>query len=87
MPNGGAINHARTGHGIPGNADGIRTLEESTTLTIAINQVEYSNSPEGPIIHIFGRDAGGLAHRIDVTGFLPYFYVPKNRSGRRTLRR
>jgi hypothetical protein len=53
-----------------------RTLEESGAITIAINQVEYSNSPDGPIIHIFGRDTGGAAHRIDVTGFLPYFYVP-----------
>ncbi|MFZ2072862.1 MAG: 3'-5' exonuclease, partial [Methanoregula sp.] len=58
-----------------------RTFEESGALTIAINQVEYSNTPEGPIIHIFGRDPGGLAHRIDVTGFLPYFYVPEEQVG------
>ncbi len=57
------------------------THEESGALTIAINQVEYSNSPDGPIIHIFGRDTGGSAHRIDVTGFLPYFYVPEEQIG------
>jgi len=44
--------------------------------TLAINQVEYSNSPDGPIIHVFGRDSGGKAARVDVTGFRPYFYVP-----------
>ena len=58
-----------------------RTYGESGALTIAINQVEYSNTPEGPIIHVFGRDPGGLAHRIDVTGFLPYFYVPEEQVG------
>ncbi|WP_292367638.1 DNA-directed DNA polymerase [Methanoregula sp. UBA64] len=54
---------------------------ESGTVTIAINQVEYSNGPDGPVIHIFGRDAEGMAHRIDVTGFLPYFYVPDEQVG------
>jgi len=52
------------------------TLEKYGDLTVAINQVEYSNTPDGPIIHIFGRDVQGRASRIDVTGFLPYFYVP-----------
>ena len=33
-------------------------------------------SHEGtPIIHIFGRDKDGGAHRLDVTGFTPYFYA------------
>jgi DNA polymerase I len=45
-------------------------------VRIAINQVEYSNSPDGPVINIFGRDAKGKAVRLDVTGFRPYFYVP-----------
>ncbi|MCX6688654.1 MAG: DNA-directed DNA polymerase [Methanoregula sp.] len=52
------------------------TLEDTGNVNIAINQVEYSNSPDGPIIHIFGRDADGQACRIDVTGFKPYFYAP-----------
>ncbi|MDD1702944.1 MAG: DNA-directed DNA polymerase [Methanoregula sp.] len=56
------------------------TLEKPGTLTIAINQVEYSNAPDGPIIHIFGRDIQGLPHQIDVTGFLPYFYVPEDQA-------
>jgi DNA polymerase I len=43
-------------------------------ITIAINQVEYT--PEGPVVHIFGRDDKGTAHTIRVTGFRPYFYVP-----------
>jgi DNA polymerase I len=42
---------------------------------ILINQVEYSNSPDGPIIHVFGRTAKGVAERVDVTGFRPYFYA------------
>ena len=58
-----------------------RILEKEGSLTVAINQVEYSNGPEGPVIHIFGRDAGGSAHRLDVTGFLPYFYVPEEQVG------
>ena len=52
------------------------TLDRSGRLQLAINQVEYSNAPDGPIIHIFGRDRNGAAARIDVTGFKPYFYVP-----------
>jgi DNA polymerase I len=43
---------------------------------IAINQVEYSNTPGGPVIHIFGRDREGNAHHIQVTDFRPYFYIP-----------
>jgi len=57
------------------------TGEEPGSVTLAINQVEYSNAPDGPVIHIFGRDEGGMAHRIDVTGFLPYFYVPGEQVG------
>ena len=46
------------------------------TIDIGINQVEYSNTPDGPLIHIFGRDAGGQAVHLQVTGFKPYFYAP-----------
>ena len=52
------------------------TLDRPGRLQLAINQVEYSNAPGGPVIHIFGRDRAGGAVRIDVTGFKPYFYVP-----------
>ena len=47
---------------------------------VAINQVEYSNAPDGPVIHVFGRDARGRLHRFDITGFLPYFYVPEEQA-------
>ncbi|MDD5142058.1 DNA-directed DNA polymerase [Methanoregula sp.] len=47
---------------------------------IAINQVEYSNSPGGPVIHIFGRDIRGKTVRLDVTGFVPYFYIPSDQA-------
>jgi DNA polymerase I len=50
-------------------------------ISLAINQVEYSRAPDGPIIHIFGREAQGKAIRLDVTGFRPYFYVPADQAG------
>jgi DNA polymerase I len=56
------------------------TLDAFSGFRIAINQVEYSNSPEGPVIHIFGRDPQGKAVRLDVTGFKPYFYVPADQA-------
>jgi DNA polymerase I len=55
----------------PGHGSGVR---------IAINQVEYSRFPEGPVIHIFGRDGEGKPVEIDVTGFRPYFYVPADQA-------
>jgi DNA polymerase, archaea type len=57
------------------------TIEDTIKLNVAINQVEYSNTPSGPVIHIFGRDVEGKAVRIDVNGFLPYFYVPEDQAG------
>jgi DNA polymerase I len=53
---------------------------QSSGIKIAINQVEYSNAPDGPVIHIFGRDGRGKAVRLDVTGFRPYFYVPADQA-------
>ena len=53
---------------------------DSAGLILAINQVEYSNAPGGPLIHIFGRDAKGRAVRVEVTGFMPYFYVPADQA-------
>ncbi|HUU75363.1 MAG TPA: DNA-directed DNA polymerase [Methanoregulaceae archaeon] len=49
---------------------------ESRDIVLAINQVEYSNTPDGPLIHIFGRTADKEAFHLQVTGFQPYFYVP-----------
>lgn len=61
--------------------DAACTLDSfSRDIRIAINQVEYSNSPGGPVIHIFGRDVRGKAVRLDVTGFRPYFYVPADQA-------
>lgn len=45
---------------------------------LAISQVEYSASNDGATIHIFGRDKEGRPHRVNVTGFVPYFYAAKN---------
>ncbi|OPY38230.1 MAG: DNA polymerase [Methanoregula sp. PtaU1.Bin051] len=55
-------------------------LEQHNGIRAAINQVEYSNTPEGPVVHVFGRDVNGRAFRIDVTGFRPYFYVPADQA-------
>jgi DNA polymerase, archaea type len=57
------------------------TLDSFSGYRVAINQVEYSNSPDGPVVHIFGRDVRGKAVRIDVTGFKPYFYIPEDQAG------
>jgi DNA polymerase, archaea type len=56
------------------------TLEHFSGIRIAINQVEYSNTPDGPIVHVFGRDERGRATRLDITGFKPYFYVPADQA-------
>jgi DNA polymerase I len=55
------------------------------SITLAINQVEYSNSPGGPIIHIFGRGPDKKAVRLDVLGFKPYFYVPEREAAEKPL--
>lgn len=45
-------------------------------IEVSINQVEYTNTPEDPVIHIFGRDASRKPLHLEITGFKPYFYVP-----------
>jgi DNA polymerase I len=45
-------------------------------IRCAIHQVEYTNTPEGPMIHIFGRTVEREAVHVQVTGFRPYFYAP-----------
>jgi len=62
-----------------------RTLDTFGGVMLAINQVEYSNSPNGPVIHIFGRCADRKAARIDVTAFRPYFYVPEHEAQEKAL--
>jgi DNA polymerase I len=54
----------------------LSTSGQNSGIKIAINQVEYTWNPDGPVIHIFGRDVQGKSIKIDVTGFRPYFYVP-----------
>jgi len=46
------------------------------TLQISINQIESTNVSNGNVLHIFGRDVDGNAHRIDVSGYRSYFYAP-----------
>ena len=51
-------------------------------MEIAINQAEYSNTPTGPVVHIFGRESDGTAHQLKISGFRPYFWVRENEAGR-----
>ncbi len=51
-------------------------MEPEQAVSIAINQVEYSVTAQGPVIHILGRDESGQAREIRVKGFRPYFYAP-----------
>jgi DNA polymerase, archaea type len=46
------------------------------SLSISVNQIEYSSVPKGAVLHIFGRDEDGNAYKIDVSGYRPYFYAP-----------
>lgn len=45
-------------------------------MEISINQVEYSNTLQGQVIHVFGRDRNRNSVHLRVTGFRPYFYAP-----------
>jgi len=54
----------------------LTTLADFGAICIDINQVEYSVGPDGPIIHVFGRDKERNPRHLQVTGFRPYFYVP-----------
>ena len=47
-------------------------------MELSVNQTEYSNTPNGPIIHIFGRELNGTLHEIRITGFRPYFWVKES---------
>ena len=58
-----------------GNSGNYSAATSDGRLRIAVNQVEYSNTAEGTVIHIFGRDESKAASEIVVTGFRPYFYV------------
>jgi len=47
---------------------------------LSVDIVEYSldRKTQEPIIHVFGRTVDGVALKIDVTGFYPYFYTSEN---------
>lgn len=46
-------------------------------IECTIAQVEYSASPAGTTVHVFGRDRDRNPVHVRVTGFRPYFYVPE----------
>jgi len=46
-------------------------------MQLNITQIDYSNtSSGGAVLHVFGRDKDAQAHRIDLTGFVPYYFIP-----------
>jgi len=49
--------------------------DEGNEILLGVNQVEYSNGPHGPVIHLYGRETDGNAREIMITGFKPYLYV------------
>lgn len=64
----------------PGNetnaiSSGVGGNPPGSGISVSITQVEYSNTPGGPLIHIFGRESDGTPRHLQVTGFRPYFYA------------
>lgn len=49
-------------------------------MQIGITQIDYTSNNAGVLLHIFGRDSEGNPHKIDVTGFKPYYYIPSDQS-------
>ncbi len=48
-------------------------------VTFQLISTKYHNSPNGPIITMYGRDGAGRAIQHEVSGFRPYFFVqPKD---------
>ena len=55
---------------------------DKTGMALGLNQVEYSNGPEGPVIHLYGRETNGTPHEILITGFQPYLYIKADQISR-----
>jgi DNA polymerase, archaea type len=50
-------------------------------MQLGITQIDFSNtSSGGAVLHIFGRDKDAKAHRVDLTGFVPYYFIPKEQA-------
>lgn len=46
-------------------------------MQLGITQIDFSNtSSGGAVLHIFGRDKDAQSHRVDLTGFVPYYFIP-----------
>lgn len=46
-------------------------------MDLNITQIDYSsNMSGGSLLHVFGRDKNRQAHRVDLTGFVPYYFIP-----------
>jgi len=45
------------------------------TLDLFLTAIEYTTVETMPVTHLFGRDASGQRHHIEVTGHRPSFYV------------
>ncbi|MDD1728315.1 MAG: DNA polymerase, partial [Methanospirillum sp.] len=59
-----------------------RRESDKTGMALGLNQVEYSNGPEGPVIHLYGRETNGTPHEILIIGFQPYLYIKADQISR-----
>ncbi len=56
--------------------------QNSNEIHLGVSQVEYSNGPDGPLIHLYGRELDGSSHEIVITGFMPYLYIKADQADR-----
>jgi len=55
-------------------------------MQLGITQIDFTNAPSGgAVLHIFGRDTDGKAHRVDLTGFVPYYFIPVEQADKMVL--
>jgi len=76
------VTERKTGNNKSEASTGVPDQRTAGKFQVSITQVEYSNTPEGPLIHIFGREPDGSARHVQVTGFRPYLYAPADQVDR-----
>lgn len=57
--------------------------EQSDKSKLKVVSTEYTEQNDTPITHIFGRDANGKFHHVEVEGHRPSFYIADDEHGRR----
>ena len=49
----------------------MQSSDEGNSLELFLTAVEYTTVENMPVTHLFGRDASGQRHHIEVTGHRP----------------